>query len=65
MRLECTIVIHRKAEEVWRFLAEPSNLAKWDRGVAAVEAKDANAPAGVGFEFTSGDMPVVGGTVAA
>lgn len=53
MRLESTIVIRRKAEEVWKFLAEPSNLAKWDRGVASVEVPDATAPAAVGFEFTT------------
>jgi carbon monoxide dehydrogenase subunit G len=53
MRLESTIVIRRKSEEVWRFLTEPSNLAKWDRGVAMVEMSDANAPSGVGLEFTT------------
>jgi uncharacterized protein YndB with AHSA1/START domain len=53
MRLESTIVIRRKAEEVWKFLTEPSNLAKWDRSVAMVEVPDASAPAGVGFEFTT------------
>jgi carbon monoxide dehydrogenase subunit G len=53
MRLESTIVIRRKSEEVWRFLTEPSNLAKWDRGVAMVEMSDANAPVGVGLEFTT------------
>jgi len=53
MRLESTIVIRRKSEEVWRFLTEPSNLAKWDRSVAMVEMSDANAPAGVGLEFTT------------
>ena len=53
MRLESTIVIRRQAEEVWKFLTEPSNLVKWDRGVARVEKPDATAPAGVGFEFTT------------
>jgi len=53
MHLESTIVIRRESEEVWRFLTEPSNLAKWDRSVAMVEMPDANVPAGVGFEFTT------------
>jgi uncharacterized protein YndB with AHSA1/START domain len=53
MRLESAIVIRRNSEEVWRFLTEPSNLAKWDRGVATIEISDANVPAGVGLEFTT------------
>jgi carbon monoxide dehydrogenase subunit G len=53
MRLESTIAIRRTSEDVWRFLTEPSNLAKWDRGVAMVEMPDPNGPAGVGFEFTT------------
>jgi carbon monoxide dehydrogenase subunit G len=53
MRLESAIAIHRKSEEVWRFLTEPRNLAKWDRGVATVEIADANALVGVGFEFNT------------
>jgi len=53
MRLESNIVIRRKAEEVWKFLTQPSNLAKWDRGVATVEVPDSTVPAGVGFEFTT------------
>src|SRR5262249_34523468 len=53
MRLESSIVIRRKSEEVWKFLTEPSNLPKWDRGVAMVEIPDVKAPAGVEFEFTT------------
>jgi len=53
MRLKSDIAIRRKAEDVWKFLTQPSNLAKWDRGVAAVEVPDASVPPGVGFEFTT------------
>src|SRR5215470_18214958 len=53
MRLESAIVIHRRADEVWKFLTEPANLPKWDHGVASVEFRDPTAPEGVGYEFTT------------
>ncbi len=57
MRLECSIEIRRRAEDVWRFLADPCNLSKWDRGVAAVEVTHATVPPGVGFEFATMGYP--------
>ncbi|HUI76997.1 MAG TPA: SRPBCC family protein [Bryobacteraceae bacterium] len=57
MRLESSIEIRRSAEDVWRFLADPSNLTKWDRGVAAVEVSDATVTPGVGFEFATVGHP--------
>ena len=59
MHLESTVLIHRKAEEVWRFLTGPFNLLKWDRGVAAVEVNE-DTPPGVGFEFTTVGHPGAG-----
>ena len=53
MRFESTIVIRRNPDEVRRFLAEPLNLPKWDRGVAAVEMSSPGNPPGVGSEFTT------------
>ncbi len=38
MQLSSSIVIDKAKEEVWKFLAEPQNISKWDRGVRAVEA---------------------------
>jgi len=38
MRLESAIVIRRTPEQVWNFLGDASNVPKWDRGVAAVNA---------------------------
>jgi len=35
---------------VWAYLGDVSNVAQWDRGVAATEATSPAAP-GVGFEF--------------
>jgi hypothetical protein len=56
MRLESTLVIRRKAEEVWNFLTDPLNLPRWDKGVAAVELNETTPP-GVGFEFTTVGYP--------
>jgi len=57
MHIESTIVIRRKADEVRRFLTDPSNLPKWDRSVAAVEWRNDSNPRGVGFEFTTVGHP--------
>ena len=56
MGLESTIVIRRKAEDLWRFLANPLNLPQWDKGVAAVEVNQ-TTPLGVGLEFTTVGYP--------
>ena len=56
MHSESTIVIRRKAADVWCFLADPLNIPKWDRGVAAVEVNE-STPVGVGFEFTTVGHP--------
>jgi hypothetical protein len=49
MRLESTIIIHRRPEEVGRFLSDIANIEKWDRGVGSSRA--ISGPPGVGFEF--------------
>ncbi len=43
-------MIRRKPEQVWSFLGDISNIAKWDRGVAGVRELSEDPPA-VGFEF--------------
>lgn len=50
MQLASSILIDRPPVQVWAFLGNPVNVAKWDRGVAGVE-EDSLAPRGVGFEF--------------
>ncbi|MGH9623118.1 MAG: SRPBCC family protein [Bryobacteraceae bacterium] len=52
MQLSSDIVINKSREEVWSFLAEPRNIAKWDRGVKAVEIDNATL-SGEGLEFTT------------
>ena len=49
MRLESTIIIHRRPEEVGRFLSDIANIEKWDRGVGSSRAISGSP--GVGFEF--------------
>jgi len=48
MRLESTIVIHRRAEEVGQFLSDIGNIEKLDRGVGS---QAISGSPGVGFEF--------------
>jgi Polyketide cyclase / dehydrase and lipid transport len=50
MRLESSIVIHRMTEDVWNFLWDINNVAKWDRGVSCVK-QTSHGPVGIGFEF--------------
>lgn len=50
MRLKSSILIERPPQQVWDFLGNPANVAKWDRGVASVE-ETSPLPPGVGFEF--------------
>lgn len=50
MRLESSVVIQKKPEEVWAFLGNLENVPKWDRGVAAVRQTSQTSP-GVGMEF--------------
>ena len=52
MRLEANVFVARSAADVWAYLGDVSNVAQWDRGVAATEASSATAP-GVGFEFNT------------
>jgi Polyketide cyclase / dehydrase and lipid transport len=49
MYFQSKIVIRRSPKEVWKFLADPSNITKWDRGV--VEVKQLGHEAAVGMEF--------------
>ena len=49
MRLESTIIIHRRPEEVGRFLSDIANLEKWDRSVGSSSAISGSP--GIGFEF--------------
>lgn len=53
MQLSSHIVVNKGKDEVASFLADPQNVAKWDRGVKAVERREAMIPVGEGFEFTT------------
>jgi len=53
MRLTSDIVVNKAKDEVWSFLADPQNVTQWDRGVKAVEPREAAGPPGEGFEFTT------------
>lgn len=53
MQLSRSIVIDKAKEEVWKFLAEPQNISKWDRGVRAVEAGQTGVLPTQSFEFTT------------
>jgi hypothetical protein len=50
MRLQAAIVVERTNEQVWRFLNDPNNLARWDRSVARVVVTSAE-PSVVGSTF--------------
>ncbi|HKF49853.1 MAG TPA: SRPBCC family protein [Terracidiphilus sp.] len=50
MQLASDILIERTPQQVWAFLGDPANVAKWDRGVARVE-ETAMTQRGVGYEF--------------
>jgi carbon monoxide dehydrogenase subunit G len=50
LQLASSILIERSPQEVWAFLGDTANVAKWDRGVASVVEKTP-VPRGVGFEF--------------
>jgi hypothetical protein len=50
VRLDAKVFVARSAADVWAYLGEVSNVAQWDRGVAATETTSATAP-GMGFEF--------------
>ena len=56
MYFESSIVIRRPCEEVWEFLGDISNIAKWDRGVSRAEPIGQSVP-GVGFEFETFAYP--------
>lgn len=49
MRLKSTIIIHRRPDEVGRFLSDIGNVEKWDRGVGSSRAISGSP--GVGFQF--------------
>lgn len=53
MQLATNIVVNKSKEEIWGFLAEPQNIAKWDRGVKAVEPGKVALPSEECFEFTT------------
>lgn len=53
MQLASDIVVNKSKEEVWSFLSEPQNIAKWDRGVKAVESHNAPLSSDAGLEFTT------------
>jgi|SRR6185503_4587043 len=50
MHLEASIHIRRSPRNVWAFLGDVSNVARWDRGVSRSEPAS-STPDGVGFEF--------------
>ena len=51
MHLESKILVERSPEQVWAFLGDAGNVAKWDRGVSEVVVKEGAAVSGEGFEF--------------
>lgn len=53
MRLQSSIVIEKKPEEVWALLGPIENIAKWDRGVARAAAVKQSADGGIGTEFST------------
>lgn len=52
MQLVSDIVVNKRKEEIWSFLSDPENVAKWDRGVKAVERGIGPCRQGR-FEFTT------------
>lgn len=50
MVLETSVVIRRSPDDVWAYLGDVNNVARWDRGVASTKTSSAMPP-GVGFEF--------------
>lgn len=50
MRLEASVTVRRSPAQVWAYLGDMYNVPAWDRGVAAIQAKNDLAQ-GVGFEF--------------
>ncbi|HUX44038.1 MAG TPA: SRPBCC family protein [Terracidiphilus sp.] len=50
MLLESSVIIHRSPEVVSAYLADPSKVSEWDRGVSRTEFDTQTRP-GVGFEF--------------
>ncbi len=54
MQLASDIIVNKSKEEVCSFFADPQNVAKWDRGVKAVEPGKATVLPGEGFEFHHG-----------
>lgn len=62
MLLGSDVLIHRSPEDVWTFLADISNLPKWDRGVAdARSLSPSSGGADFEFETLAKPSPVVGG----
>ncbi len=56
MLLGSDVLIHRSPDDVWTFLADISNLPKWDRAVAAARRLSANR-GGPDFEFETMAKP--------
>ncbi|HEY3738327.1 MAG TPA: SRPBCC family protein [Bryobacteraceae bacterium] len=50
MRLQSKIVIERPPEQVWKFLGDIGNVAKWDRGVSSTTLTSAG-PVAAGSSF--------------
>src|SRR5262245_1514717 len=50
MHLSDSVVVNRSADDVFRFMTEPQNLARWDRSVAKV-VKTSSGPVDVGTTF--------------
>jgi hypothetical protein len=50
LKLEAKVVVAQPIDQVWEFLAEPANLARWDRSVAKVVPTSAGPP-DVGYAF--------------
>jgi len=52
LRLESSIVVPHRLEDVWDFLSDPMNSNKWDRSVASIEATSGD-PVGIGWRGTT------------
>jgi carbon monoxide dehydrogenase subunit G len=47
VKIEESVIVDRSAEEVWKFVADPSNLPKWNPAILEVK-QTSSGPPGVG-----------------
>jgi hypothetical protein len=63
MKLESTIFIMKAPQEVWSYLSDVTNVAKWDGGVNLTRPISAEEP-GIGYEFETFSDDRGGGRMA-